>query len=124
MALSGRIKVIGDRLLVRQQKDEKTTGGIIIPDSAKNNEDTNCGIVVRIGPGFLSPQKEIDVESWMSESTPEAHYVPLQIKPDYKVVYFKKMAAEVQIDGQTYYVIPQSAVLLYDEDPFGLEDTV
>lgn len=122
MALKSKIKVVGDRLLIKPQADEKTSGGIIIPDSAKDGEETSCGIVVRTGPGFLSPQKEPDMESWMKESLPEAHYVPLQIKTSDKVVYFRKLAAEVQIDGQTYHVIPQSAVLLYDEDPFGSEN--
>jgi co-chaperonin GroES (HSP10) len=34
MALSDKIKVVGDRLLIEQQENEKTSSGIIIPDSA------------------------------------------------------------------------------------------
>lgn len=118
--LKKSIKLIGDRLLVEFQENKTTDSGLIIPDTAKENEETAIGIVVNTGPGFLNPHKESDVDSWMKENVPEAHHVPLQIQKGYKVIYFRKMAAEVKIEGKTYHVLPQSGVLVYDENPFNI----
>lgn len=118
--LKNTIKLIGDRLLIKANETSVSSGGIIIPDTAKEDAETSCGIIVRVGPGFLSHQKSEDKESWLKEETPESHYVPLQVKEGHKIVYFKKMAVELTIDGCSYYVIPQSAVLVYDENPFDI----
>jgi len=48
------LKPIGDRIIVRRQvADEKTAGGILLPDAAKNKPQR--GVVVAVGPGKMKP---------------------------------------------------------------------
>jgi chaperonin GroES len=82
-------------LLTRIEEENKTAGGIIIPDTAK--EKPVRGRVVAVGDGlFENGQK-----------------VPMSVKPD-DVVLFAKWAAsvnEVKIDGTDYVLIKESDIL-------------
>lgn len=115
------IKLIGDRLLIKPAEEKITKSGIVIPDTADENKSVAKGTVVQVGPGFLNPSHDkSSMEDWVSSSTPKAEHVPLQVKPTHEVVYVKQAAIEIMIDSEEYHVIPQSAVLIYDEDPFEL----
>ncbi len=82
-------------LLSRIEEENKTAGGIIIPDTAK--EKPVHGRVVAVGDGvFENGQK-----------------IPMSVKPD-DVVLFAKWAAsanEVKIDGKDYILIKESDIL-------------
>jgi chaperonin GroES len=90
-----KIRPLQDRLLLRPvEADEKTTGGIIIPDTAK--EKPQEGEVVAAGKGKVNDGGKI---------------VPLDVKRGDRVLYGKYSGTEVTVDGETYVIIREEDVL-------------
>jgi chaperonin GroES len=84
-----------DRVVVRRiDEDEKTPGGIIIPDTAK--EKPMQGEIVAVGPGARNEQGEI---------------VPLDVKKGDTVLFGKWSGAEVKIDGEELMIMKESDIL-------------
>lgn len=82
-------------LLERQEEENKTAGGIIIPDNAK--EKPACGRVIAVGDGIFENGQKI----------------PMNVKKD-DIVLFAKWASsanEVKIDGKDYVLIKESDIL-------------
>ena len=85
---------LGDRVLVKRvEEEEKTKGGIIIPDTAK--EKPQQGEVIAVGPGRFEDGKRI----------------PLDVKKGDKVLMGKYSGSEVKIDGTDYIIIREDEVL-------------
>jgi chaperonin GroES len=83
-----------DRVLVRRvEAEEKTAGGIIIPDSAK--EKPAEGEVVAAGPGTRE----------------EGAFVALDVKPGDRVLFGKWSGTEVKIDGEDLLIMKESDIL-------------
>lgn len=90
-----KIRPLNDRLLVqRLQEEEKTAGGIIIPDSAK--EKPAEGKVVAVGPGKLNDSGE---------------RVALQVKAGDVVLFSKYGGTDVKLDGEDYLIMREDDVL-------------
>jgi chaperonin GroES len=84
-----------DRVLVRRiDADEKTAGGIIIPDTAK--EKPQEGEVVAVGPGDRNEKGEL---------------VPLELKAGDGVLFGKWSGTEVKIDGEDLLIMKESDIL-------------
>ncbi len=84
-----------DRILVRRiDVDEKTAGGIIIPDTAK--EKPMKGEVIAAGPGARTEKGEI---------------LPMEIKVGDHIVFGKWSGTEVKIDGEDLVIMKESDVL-------------
>jgi chaperonin GroES len=84
-----------DRVLVRRiDAEEKTAGGIIIPDTAK--EKPQEGEIVAAGPGARNEQGQL---------------VPVDVKPGDRVLFGKWSGTEVKIDGQDYLIMKESDLL-------------
>src|ERR1043165_1738116 len=84
-----------DRVLVRRiEADEKTAGGIIIPDTAK--EKPSQGEVVAVGPGG---------------SEESGTLIPIDIKVGDKVLFGKWSGTEVKIDGQDLLIMKESDIM-------------
>ncbi|KQT26671.1 MULTISPECIES: co-chaperone GroES [Bradyrhizobium] len=84
-----------DRVLVRRiDAEEKTTGGIIIPDTAK--EKPQQGEVIAVGPGGRNEQGQL---------------VPLDIKVGDRVLFGKWSGTEVKIDGEELLIMKESDLL-------------
>ena len=85
-----KIKPIADRVLVLPAPaEEKTIGGIIIPDSAK--EKPLKGKVIAIGNGTKDEE--------------------MVVKPDDTVLYGKYAGTEIELDGEKYLIMKQSDIL-------------
>ena len=90
-----KIQPLNDRLLVqRLEEEEKTAGGIIIPDSAK--EKPAQGKVVAVGPGKLSDAGE---------------RVALQVKEGDIILFSKYGGTDVKLDGEDYLIMREDDVL-------------
>jgi len=88
-------KPLYDRIAVRPiDQEEKTSGGIIIPDTAK--EKPMQGEVIAVGPGARGENGQI---------------YPLEVKVGNKIVYGKWAGTEVKIDGQEIVVMKESDVM-------------
>ena len=86
---------MGDRIVVKPlEAEEKTSGGIVLPDSAKERPQT--GEVIAVGPG-----KTLDNGS----------VAPMEVVVGDKVVYSKYGGTEVKVDGQDVLIMRQDDIL-------------
>ena len=89
-----------DRVLVRRiEADEKTAGGIIIPDTAK--EKPSQGEVISVGPGGRDESGKL---------------IPIDIKAGDRVLFGKWSGTEVKIDGEDLLIMKESDILGIVED--------
>ena len=84
-----------DRVLVRRiDAEEKTAGGIIIPDTAK--EKPQEGEIIAVGPGGRDDSGKL---------------TPLDVKAGDKILFGKWSGTEVKIDGQDLLIMKESDIL-------------
>ncbi|MBW1956349.1 MAG: co-chaperone GroES [Deltaproteobacteria bacterium] len=87
--------VLNDRVLViRVEEDQKTAGGIIIPDTAK--EKPQEGKVVAVGPG--KPDKD-------------GKRVPLEVKKGDRILFSKYAGTDIKIDGVEHVFMKEDDIL-------------
>ncbi|NLE28803.1 MAG: co-chaperone GroES [Phycisphaerae bacterium] len=93
--MSVKIRPLDDRILVKQNAaEEKTAGGIVLPDTAK--EKPQRGKVIAAGPGkMLNDGKRGKME----------------VKKGDEVFYGKYAGTEVEVDGEKYVIIRENDVL-------------
>ena len=90
-----KFRPLHDRVVVRRLEDEKkTTGGIIIPDSAQ--EKPQQGEIVAVGPGARGEDGKI---------------VPLDVKAGDKILFGKWSGTEVKIDGKELLIMKESDIM-------------
>ena len=86
---------LGDRVLVKRvEEEEKTKGGIIIPDTAK--EKPQEGEVVAVGPGVRDDKGVVNA---------------LELKAGDRILFGKWSGTEVKIDGEDLIIMKESDVL-------------
>ncbi len=84
----------------RINAEEKTSGGIIVPDSAK--EKPSEGIIVAIGPGRFKPDKK-DKKKKIFE--------PTTLKPGQRVIFAQYMVTEVELEGEEITLVREEDIL-------------
>jgi chaperonin GroES len=90
-----KFRPLHDRVVVRRVKEEeKSKGGIIIPDTAK--EKPQEGIVVSVGKGARGDDNEI---------------IPMDVKPKDRVLFGKWSGTEVTIDGEELLIMKESDIM-------------
>ncbi len=90
-----KFRPLHDRVVVKRiEQEEKTKGGIIIPDTAK--EKPQEGEVIAVGPGGRNEDGEI---------------VPLDVKAGDRVLFGKWSGTEVKIDGEELLIMKESDLL-------------
>jgi chaperonin GroES len=90
-----KFKPLHDRVLVRRiEQEEKTKGGIIIPDTAK--EKPQEGEIIAAGPGARND---------------DGNLVPLDVKAGDRVLFGKWSGTEVKIDGEDLLIMKESDLL-------------
>jgi chaperonin GroES len=95
-----KIKPLQDRLVVKRlEEEEKTKGGIIIPDSAK--EKPQEGRVVAIGDG---------------KTLETGQKAPLTVKPGDKILFGKYSGTEIKMDGEEHLIMREDDVLAIVQD--------
>ena len=89
------LKPLDDRIVIKQSDaEEKTTGGIILPDTAR--EKPQIGTVVAIGPG-----KILD----------DGKRGKMSVKKKDEVIYAKYMGSDIEIDDKKYVILRESDIL-------------
>ena len=90
-----KFRPLHDRVVVKRiDAEEKTKGGIIIPDTAK--EKPQEGEVVAVGPGGRDEAGKL---------------IPIDLKPGNRVLFGKWSGTEVKIDGAEYLIMKESDVM-------------
>ena len=93
--MSIKFKPLYDRVLVeRLESEEKTAGGISIPDTAK--EKPMEGLVIAVGNGTKNDKGDI---------------VPLQVKAGDKILFGKWSGTEIKLEGKDYLVMKESDIM-------------
>jgi len=90
-----QITPLGDRILVKPlEAEEKTKGGIILPDTAK--EKPQEGKVISVGKGKVLDNGKIQ---------------PLEVKVGDKILYGKYSGTEIKLNGEEHLIIREEDVL-------------
>ena len=89
-----KVQPLGDRVLLKQlEAEEKTKGGIIVPDTAK--EKPQEGEIVAVGKGKVEDGKTI----------------ALEVKVGDKVLYGKYSGTEIKINGEEFLIVKEEDIL-------------
>ena len=111
-----KLIVIGDRVLIEPGlAARKTKGGLLLPAGYQEKEEIQSGYVVKCGPGYPLPSDE--GEAWQPGEK-EPRYLPLQVRPGDMAIFMLKHAVEIKYDGDKYYIVPQSGILMVERDEF------
>ena len=95
MAKELSVRPLHDRILVRRtQEEEKTAGGLFIPDTAK--EKPQRGEIVAAGKGRV---------------TEDGKVLPLEVKTGDKVLFGKYAGTELKLDGHEYLMMREEDIL-------------
>ena len=95
-----KFRPLGDRVVVRRvQEDQKTPGGIIIPDTAQ--EKPMQGEVIAVGPGGRDESGKL---------------IPIDVKSGDLVLFGKWSGTEVKLDGTEYLIMKESDIMGVIED--------
>jgi len=95
-----KFRPLHDRVVVKRiDAEEKSSGGIIIPDTAK--EKPQQGEVVAVGPGGRDENGKL---------------IPIDLKPRDRVLFGKWSGTEVKIDGIEYLIMKESDIMGVLED--------
>ena len=93
--MATKFRPLHDRVVVRRvEEEQKTRGGIIIPDTAK--EKPSQGEIVAVGPGARDDKGVL---------------VALTVKPGDKILFGKWSGTEVKIDGQDLLIMKESDIM-------------
>jgi chaperonin GroES len=89
------VKPLGDRILVKvREAEEKTAGGIILPDTAK--EKPQVGEVVQVGPG---------------KRNEDGSYQAIDVKVGENVLYSKYAGTDIKLGGDDYVLLREQDIL-------------
>lgn len=90
-----KLKPLNDRVIVtRVEKEQKTAGGIIIPDTAK--EKPQEGKIVAVGPGKLDDSGK---------------RIPMEVKEGDRILFSKYAGTEIKIDGVEHIFMKEDDIL-------------
>ena len=112
-----RLIVVGDRVLIDPSTPaRKTKGGLLLPAGHQEKEEVQSGYILKVGPGYPIPSND-DGEAW-NPSEREARYIPLQVRPGDLAIFLLKNAVEIKYNGDKYFIVPQSGILMVERDEF------
>ncbi|HOL22247.1 MAG TPA: co-chaperone GroES [bacterium] len=95
-----KLRPLGDRIVIEPlEAEEKTKGGIILPDTAK--EKPQEGKVVAVGKGKTDDSGKL---------------IPMEVKVGDKILYGKYAGTEITIEGKEYIILREEDVLAVVED--------
>jgi chaperonin GroES len=89
------LRPLDDRVVIKPlEAQDKTAGGIFLPDTAK--EKPQIGKVIWVGPGKVQD---------------DGKRAPMSVKKDDEVIYGKYTGNEVEVDGEKYVIVREADVL-------------
>jgi chaperonin GroES len=110
-----KLIVIGDRILLKPLKpDQRTASGLYLPPGVQEKEKVQQGYVIKTGPGYAIPLP-VENETWKSEEE-QIKYIPLQAKEGDLAIFLLNGATEVMYQGDKYFIVPQSAILMLERE--------
>lgn len=90
------IKPLEDRVLIKEEKEEKKSeGGIFLPGTASTGDPAQ-GTIVAVGPGRKNDDGKV---------------IPVSVKVGDKVLLYKHAGTKVKLDGEEYFIVGESELL-------------
>jgi co-chaperonin GroES (HSP10) len=109
--------LIGDKVLIKPEEENKTPSGLYLPQGVAEKEKVASGYVVNTGPGYPTSEPAGGDEPWTrAGARTEIRYVPLQAAKGDFAIFLRREAVDVEIDGNQYMIVPHAAVLLLIRD--------
>lgn len=94
-----KVRPLGDKVLIKPlEQEEKTPGGVILPDTAK--EKPQEGVVVAVGDGKLLDNGERR---------------PMSVKVNDVVIFSKYAGTEIRLGGEDYIIVDEDSILAIKE---------
>jgi chaperonin GroES len=89
------VRPLNDRVLIKRvAEDDKTSGGLFIPDSAK--EKPQRGIVIAVGKGRRDD---------------DGKHIPLDVKAKDEILFGKYAGTEIKLDGEEHIILKEDEIL-------------
>jgi len=89
------VKPLADRVFVKlNEQEEKTAGGILLPDTAK--EKPQVGEIVAVGPG---------------KRNDDGSHIPMEVKVGDKVLYSKYAGTDIKLSNEDYVLLSEKDIL-------------
>lgn len=109
--------MIGDKVLIKPKNPQsQTKSGLYLPPSVQEGEKIQSGYIVKAGPGYPLPSQAEEDEVWKKKKEEQVHYLPLQAREGDLAVYLPTASYEIQFNGETYLIVPHSAILMLVRD--------
>ena len=110
-----KLIIIGDRLLIRPSKpNERTDSGLYLPPGVGEREKVQTGYIIKTGPGYVVPMPP-EEEHWKGADE-QIKYIPLQAREGDLAIFLVSGATEVMYQGEKYFIVPQSAILMLERE--------
>jgi chaperonin GroES len=88
-----KLRILGDRVMVKPDKEEKSPGGILLPETAK--EKPQKGTVIAVGPGRRDEKGNL---------------IPVDLAEGDRVVFAKYGGHQITVDGEEYTILDADQV--------------
>ncbi|HEY5649591.1 MAG TPA: co-chaperone GroES [Nitrospiria bacterium] len=103
-----KLRPLNDYALIKPaEQEEKSFGGIYLPENAK--EKPRTGEVIAVGPGHYQSERD------RSGKETEKKYVKTVVKPGDRVMFEKYGETKVEVDGEEYLLVREENILGYVE---------
>lgn len=111
-----KLIVVGDRVLIKPATPhERTSSGLYLPPGVQEKEKIQRGYVIKAGPGYAIPIPADNDEAWKPEEE-KVKYIPLQVKEGDLAIFLLSGSTEVVYEEETYYIVPQGAILMLERE--------
>ncbi len=109
-----KIVLVGDKVLVLPDKNQdRTEHGLYLPQGVKDRDKVQGGIVVQSGPGYaIANPSYIDQEPWSTSPREPVKYIPLQAEAGDYALFLRDQAVEIEFEGEKYFIISQTSILM------------
>ena len=110
-----KLIVIGDRVLIKPlESNSRTASGLCLPPGVQEKEKVQQGYIIKTGPGYAIPVS-VEDEPWKTEEE-KVKYMPLQAREGDLAIFLLTGATEVIYEGEKYFIVPQSAILMLERE--------
>lgn len=100
-------------LVLPDKNQDRTEHGLYLPQGVKDRDKVQGGIVVQSGPGYaIANPSYIDQEPWSTSPREPVKYIPLQAEAGDYALFLRDQAVEIEFEGEKYFIISQTSILM------------
>ena len=111
-----KLIVVGDRVLIKPvRQSDRTESGLYLPPGVQEKEKIQSGYVIKVGPGYPLPLPADEDEIWKGREE-QVKSLPLQAQEGDLAIFLQKGAIEVIYEGEKYFIVPQSSILMLERE--------